>query len=188
MKKSKGKSSKKKIQPVATARKHWIVYILPTAFVIAGIILLNGEQVFFKGAGLLIMLFGFYRILAKANEKWHITDEHLVMEEGILPWSKKYQEVPVHDIYKTHAEAHPKLKRYFNVGNVKTRRRADDCSGLHHSFIAAPDEFTSHLQLMVQKLPSNNLNTLYELKEKGAISEHEYNLMKLGHVTQQHLS
>ena len=187
MKKSKKKRSKKNIQPVATAKKHWIVYILPSAFVIAGIVLLNGEQMFFRAAGLLVILFGFYRILSKANEKWHLTESHLIIEDGILPWSKKYQEVSVHDIYKTDSEAHPRLKR-FKVGKVKARRRADDCSGLHHSYIANPEQFSNQLQLMVQKLPSNNLNTLYELKEKGAISEHEYNLIRLGHITQQHLS
>lgn len=188
MSKAKPQSSKKDLKPVMTAKKHWIVYILPTVFVLAGLVLVLGDQPLLKAAGAAVSLFGLFLIMKKATEKWHITDQHLIMEEGLMPWAKKYHEVSVQDIYKTQTNANPRLNRLFNVGNVKARRRADNCLGFTHSFMANPEEFSSKLQMMVQKLPSNNLNTLYELKEKGAISEAQYNVMKLGHVTHQHLS
>ncbi len=183
----KKKNLKKDYRPVVTAKKHWIVYIFPTLFVIAGLILLNGEQPF-KLAGLAVTLFGFYQILSKASEKWHLTDQHLIIEKGILPGLKKQHEISVQDIYKTHSNK-TKLSKYFgDLGHITTRRRSDDCTGLNHSNIANPELFSRELQLRVQKLPSHNLNQVYELKEKGAISEKEYNLIKLGYVTQQHLS
>ena len=182
------KSPKKDLKPVMTAKKHWIVYVLPTVFVIAGLVIVTGEQSLVKAAGASLSLSGLFLILKRATQKWHLTDQHLIIEEGIMPWAKKYHEVSVHDIYKTQTEAHPRLKKLFNVGNVKARRRADSCLGLKHSFVANPEEFSNKLQTIVQKLPSNNLNTLYELKEKGAISETQYNVMKLGYVTHQHLS
>ncbi|WP_207425415.1 hypothetical protein [Pedobacter sp. SYSU D00535] len=182
------KSSKKTYQPVITAKKHWIVYLLPSLLVAAGVILVLNDAVAAKVAGAVALVLGFYQILKKSNEKWHLTDEHLVMEKGVLPWAKEFQEVSVTEIYKTHTHPHPKLKKFLNVGHVRTQRRADDCTGFHHSYIANPQEFSSQLQAMVHKSPASNLNTLYELKEKGAISEKEYNLIKLGHVTQQFLS
>ncbi|MFD2164175.1 hypothetical protein ACFSJU_17330 [Paradesertivirga mongoliensis] len=188
MSKTKQKAPKKDLRPVMTAKKHWIVYILPAAVVIAGLALVTGEHPIFKAAGAGLSLFGLVLILKRATEKWHLTDQHLIIEEGIMPWAKNYHEVSVHDIYKTQTDANPRLKKLFNVGTVKARRRADNCLGFKHSFVANPEEFSDKLQTIVQKLPSNNLNTLYELKEKGAISETQYNVMKLGHITHQHLS
>lgn len=189
MKKDKKKKAKKQNhQPVVTAKKHWIVYVVPTLIVCAGIVLFNNDTTFFKAAGFAVMLFGFYQILSKANEKWHLTDHHLVIEKGILPWAKKYEEVSVQDIYKTNTN-NTRLSKYFsNLGHLNTRRRADDCSGFSHSNIADPELFSKALELRVQSLPSHSLNQVYELKEKGAISEKEYNLIRLGHITQQHLS
>lgn len=188
MSKAKQKSPKKDLKPLITAKKHWIVYVLPAVLVMAGLVLAIGEQPLFKAAGASLSLFGLFLILKRATEKWHLTDQHLIMEEGIMPWTKKYHEVSVHDIYKTQTDSTPRLKKLFNVGSVKARRRADNCLGFKHSFVANPEEFSNKLQTIVQKLPSNDLNTLYELKEKGAISETQYNVMKLGYVTHQHLS
>jgi hypothetical protein len=188
MSKTKQKTTKRDLKPVITAKKHWIVYVLPTVLVVAGLVLATGEETVMKAAGAAISLFGLVLILKRATEKWHLTDRHLVIEEGIMPWAKKYHEVSVHDIYKTHTDANPRLKKLFNVGNVTARRRADNCLGFKHSFVANPEEFSNKLQTIVQKLPSNDLNTLYELKEKGAISESQYNVMKLGYITHQHLS
>lgn len=180
-------ASKKNYQPIAIAKKHWIIYILPFLFIIAGIVFLNNDQLFFKIAGSAAVFAGLFYSLRKANEKWLLTEEHLVIQKGILPAFRKYQEVPVHEIYKTYTET-GKLGRFVNLASINTRRRADNCTGLRHSNIANADEFTNELQLMVQKLPSHGLNQVYELKEKGAISESEYNLIKLGHVTRQYLS
>lgn len=188
MSKTKQKSSKKDLKPMMTSKKHWIVYVLPTVLVIAGLVFVIGEQPIFKAAGAAVSLLGLFLILKKATEKWHLTDQYLIIEEGIMPWAKKYQEVSVHDIYKTQTDANPRLKKLFNLGNVKARRRVDNCLGFKHYFMANPEEFSNKLQAIVQKLPTHNLNTLYELKEKGAISETQYNVMKLGYVTHQHLS
>jgi len=185
MKQEASKSTKKNYQPVATAKKHWIIYVVPSLIVMAGIVFLNNEQQFFKGAGLLLILSGFYYILKKANEKWLLTDQHLVIKKGIFP--KKYQEVPVQDIYKTNTQT-GKLSRFLNIATLNTRRRADNCSGLVNSNIANAEKFLNELQLIVQRHPSNNLNNVYALKESGAISEQEYNIIRLGYITQQHLS
>lgn len=188
MSKTKQKAPKKDLRPVMTAKKHWIVYVLPAALVIAGLVLVLGEQPLFKAAGASLSLSGLFLVLKRGTEKWHLTEQHLIIEEGIMPWAKNYHEVSVYDIYKTQTDANPRLKKLFNVGTVKARRRADNCLGFKHSFVANPEEFSNKLQTIVQKLPSNNLNTLYELKEKGVISESQYNVMKLGHITHQHLS
>lgn len=183
----KNKKTNKKQTPLATAKKHWIVYVLPSLFVLAGLILLNNQAAAFKGAGLLVVLLGFSLILKKANEKWHLTDNHLIIEKGVLPWAKKYMEVPVADIYKTDFTP-GKLSRFFKLGNINTRRRSEECTGFSSAFIANPDRFSGHVQLLVQKQPEHSLNQLFELKEKGMISEHEFNIIKLGHVTSRHLS
>lgn len=176
----------KKITLLTTAGKHPIVYIVPLIFTLAGIFLIGFEELSFKGAGLLLALAGIYHILKKASVKWHLTPDHLYIETGVWPWSKSFTEIPVYDIYKSSTKI-DFLGRVFNIGTVKAKRRFDDCSGFSHSNIANPEEFTKHLELLVQKLPSHGLNNLYELREKGMISEHEYNIVRLGHITKQFL-
>ncbi|PWG79814.1 hypothetical protein [Pararcticibacter amylolyticus] len=186
-------------EPIATAKKHWIVYVVPSLLVFSGAILLSNGTVSLKTLGAALALAGVGLAVKRANEKWHLTENHLVMETGILPWFKNYIEVPVKDIYKTdfntvkidYKTSFRKigLKRHFNsIGNISTKRRDMQCRGFSASYIAHPEIFTRKMQLHVQKQPEHSLNQLFELKEKGAISEHEFNIMKLGHITKIHLS
>jgi len=188
MSKKQEKTQTYRPEPTITAKKHWIVYAVPAAVTTAGLFLLASQETNIKSLGVGLVVAGLAWAISKASEKWHLTDQHLIMEKGILPWAKKKHEIAVHDIYKSSAEGH-KLSKYFRLGHIRTRRRADDCTGFSHSFITNHEEFSSAIEKRVKKHQSaNSLNQVYELKEKGAISAHEYNLIKLGHVTQQFLS
>jgi hypothetical protein len=174
-------------EPTITAKKHWIAYAIPSVIATAGFVLLTNQDSALKGLGAVVAVTGLIWAINKASEKLHLTDQHLILEKG-LPWSKKKQEIHVHEIYKTSTEHH-KLSKYFRMGHIRTRRRADDCSGFNHAFMSNHEEFSRAIQKRIQKHDSaHNLNQVFELKEKGAISAHEYNLIKLGHVTQQFLS
>jgi len=188
MSKKQEKSPVRHPEPTITAKKHWIVYAVPAALILAGVVLVSNEDSTIKGIGAVLAVAGLIWAISKANEKWHLTDQHLVMEKGVLPWSKQKHEISVHDIYKASSEHH-KLNKYFRMGHIRTRRRADDCSGFSHSFITNHEEFSKAIEHRVKKHDSaHSLNQVYELKEKGAISSKEYELIKLGHVTQQFLS
>lgn len=173
--------------PLATAKKHWIVYIAPTLITIAGLALMASNNVTYEGSGAFLALVGLGWILKKANEKWYLTESHLVMEKGILPWSKKSVEVPVKELYKTEYEP-VRIKKPLPMGTISTRRRADNCAGFRSSFMAYPERFSQQVEYHLKRQPEHSLNQLFELKEKGAISEHEFNIMKLGHVTKMYLS
>ncbi|WP_207533079.1 hypothetical protein [Desertivirga arenae] len=186
MSKKQEKAEVRRPEPTITAQKHWIVYSAPAGLIAAGLILFLQDDTTFKIFGGVIAAAGLIWAISKANEKWHLTDQHLVMEKGVF--SKKKHEISVHDIYQASAEHH-KLSKYFRMGNVRTRRRADECSGFNHSFITNHEEFSKAIEHRVKKhATAHSLNQVYELKEKGAISSKEYDLIKLGHVTQQFLS
>ncbi len=171
---------------LVTAKKHWIVYIIPLLFTVAGITLIGFEEITFKSSGFLLTGLSVYHILKKASVRWHLTNDHVYIETGAWPWSKSYTEIPVYDIYKSSANVHF-FGKVLNIGTIKAERRVENCPGFIHYNISNPEEFTKHLNLLVKKLSAHNLNNLYELREKGMISEHEYNIIKLGYITKQYL-
>jgi hypothetical protein len=172
--------------PIATAKKHWVVYLLPLILIAAGVSLLYMSEILPKVLGTIMILGGAFRMIQIASVKWHLTEDHLFIESGIGR-GKKYQQVPVYDIYKSSTST-TKVGRVFNFGTVVAKRRSEHCTGLRHSIVSNPKQFHSHIHTLVQKSPAKDLNQIYELREKGLISESEYNVMKLGYITQHHLS
>lgn len=172
--------------PIATAKKHWVVYILPLLLIACGTALLYMSELLPKILGTVMIIGGVIRIVQIAAVKWHLTEEHLFIESG-MGKRKKFQQVPVYDIYRSSASTN-RVGKVFNFGTITAKRRSEHCTGLRHSIISNPKQFHSHIHSLVQKSPAKDLNHIYELKEKGIISESEYNLMKLGYVTKHHLS
>ncbi|WP_423148435.1 hypothetical protein [Rubrolithibacter danxiaensis] len=173
--------------PLVTAKKHWIVYVLPLLFTFSGFVFLSQGSIFAKVTGLVIIFFSLRYILRKASVKLHLTHDHLFIETGVLPWFKKYYEIPLFDVYKTSASIN-RIGRFLNNGTVSARNREDHTDIVSHINIANPQDFANQVNMLVQKLPVHDLNKLYELKERGAISEHEYNIMKLGFITHKYLA
>ena len=132
MSKKQEKTQTRLPEPTITAKKHWIIYTAPAVLIAGGLILFGQADTALKGFGAVLAVAGLIWAISKANEKWHLTDQHLVMEKGLF--SKQKHEIAVQDIYKASSEQH-KLNKYFRMGHVRTRRRADDCSGFSHTFI-----------------------------------------------------
>ena len=183
-------NSKKSIQkeianPIATAKKHWVVYILPVLLIISGTFLLNADSMMARVAGGVIVLAALIRIIQVSNTRWHLTENNLFIQSGVF--RKKYEQVPVFDLYKSDASS-TKIGKALNFGSITARRRSDHCTGLRHSIVANPKQFSSHIESVVRKSPAHELNKIYGLKEKCVISENEYNIMRLGFITREHLS
>jgi hypothetical protein len=172
--------------PIATAKKHWVVYILPLLLIASGIALLGSNEISIKVTGGILILGSLLRAIQIAGEKWHLTKDHLFIERGMGP-KKTYQKVPVTDLYRSSTSTN-KIGRALNFGSVTAKRRSDHCSGLRHSIISNPKQFHLHINALVQNSPAKDLNKFYELKEHGIITDNEYNIIKLGYITNHHLS
>lgn len=177
----------KHARPVITAKKHWIVYLFPLSVIAAGIALFLMPQLIAKIISAALLLMGFILLIKKLSFKWHVTTEHIFVESGFGFTRKKYQQMPVFDVYKSSASVNT-IGRILNFGTITTTQRENGDSMISHTNISNAKEISEYLNRYVKTLPTHPLNQVYELKEKGIISEQEYNLVKMGHITKQYLA
>jgi len=169
---------------IAFARKHWIVYIIPVLFLGAGFYFLAQTEITGRILGLLLAITAILRIVQVTTVKWYLTQDVLIVREG-WPWAKKYHSIPVFDLYQSTA-APGKFSRLFDTSTLSAKGRELPRS-VQHINITDAKSFCEQVDKVVKKSPAHSLNNAFALKEKGALSEAEYELMKLGVITQKYL-
>ncbi|HEY1025068.1 MAG TPA: hypothetical protein VGE26_07885 [Sphingobacteriaceae bacterium] len=173
-------------EAIAYAKKHWIVYLFPVVFLAAGLYFITQDDTNSRLIGAVIALPALLRIVQASMVKWYLTPEYVVVQKG-WPWSKKYEHIPVFELYKTDAD-NGKFSKFFNLGTLSAKGRENYTDQVKHINISNATAFSNEVTRVVQSSPAHPLNNAFELKEKGAISKEEYDLMKLGVMTHRYLA
>ena len=196
---------KKNEKVVLTIRKHWFVLLKPMLWtVILIIIALAGSNsefgnFFLIGAGLTIAWF-IYWILDRNTNLWAVTNLRVIDEYGVF--SNNSKETPLEKI-NNDAYRQPLLGRIFNYGHVQIQSAAESGSTLH-KMVESPkklkDTITQYQEIYKQEQIkeqaqslanalggqksfggadiSEELTKLHDLKEKGIITEDDFQKRK----------
>jgi len=196
---------KKNEKVVLTIRKHWFVLLKPMLWtVILIIIALAGSNsefgnFFLIGAGLTIAWF-IYWILDRNTNLWAVTNLRVIDEYGVF--SNNSKETPLEKINNV-SYRQPLLGRIFNYGNVQIQSAAESGSTLH-KMVESPkklkDTITQYQEIYKQEQIkeqaqslanalggqksfgsadiSEELTKLHDLKEKGIITEDDFQKRK----------
>ncbi len=196
---------KKKEKVALIIRKHWFVLLKPILITLLLLILSFAaygseyENYFFVLAGLTILWF-IYRILDRRNNLWTVTNLRIIDEYGVF--SNNSKETPLDKINNV-SFRQPFLGRIFNYGNVQIQSAAELGSTII-KMVESPrelkDTITQYQELYKQeqiKRQSLNLANavgkqktsrkidiseelikLHDLKEKGIITEEDFQKRK----------
>jgi len=196
---------KKNEKVVLTIRKHWFVLLKPMLWtVILIIIALAGSNsefgnFFLIGAGLTIAWF-IYWILDRNTNLWAVTNLRVIDEYGVF--SNNSKETPLEKI-NNDSYRQPLLGRIFNYGHVQIQSAAESGSTLH-KMVESPkklkDTITQYQEIYKQEQIkeqaqslanalggqksfggadiSEELTKLHDLKEKGIITEDDFQKRK----------
>jgi len=192
---------KKNEKVILTIRKHWFVLLKPILLtLILLIVAMAGynsefENFFLIGAGLTVVWF-IYRILDRNANLWAVTNLRIIDEYGVF--SNNSKETPLDKINNI-SYRQPLLGRMFNYGDVQIQSAAESGSTMH-KMIERPkvlkDTITQYqerykqeqIKEQVQSLAnvvggqkpsvgvdiSEELTKLHDLKEKGIITEDDF--------------
>lgn len=169
---------------LSTAKKHWIVYLFPIGFILLGLILLSVQGFAYHLLGAFFIFGSLTRIIQVSTVKWVLTPEYLFVREG-WPWAKQYQQIPVFDLYRIEDQK-GKFSRFFNVSTLTTADR-EFAKAVSHINISNASQFTSEVTKVLNRTNVSTLNKAMDLKEQGALTAEEFNVLKLGVMTQRHL-
>mgnify|MGYP001154089634 FL=1 len=196
---------KKNEKVVLTIRKHWFVLLKPMLWtVILIIIALAGSNsefgnFFLIGAGITIAWF-IYWILDRNTNLWAVTNLRVIDEYGVF--SNNSKETPLEKINNV-SYRQPLLGRIFNYGHVQIQSAAESGSTLH-KMVESPkklkDTITQYQEIYKQEQIkeqaqslanalggqksfgsadiSEELTKLHDLKEKGIITEDDFQKRK----------
>ncbi|MCD6597847.1 MAG: PH domain-containing protein [Bacteroidales bacterium] len=192
---------KKKEKVILTIRKHWFVLLKPILLTLILLIVAmagyNSEfgNFFLIGAGLTVVWF-IYRILDRNTNLWAVTNLRIIDEYGVF--SNNSKETPLDKINNI-SYRQPLLGRMFNYGDVQIQSAAESGSTIH-KMVERPkvlkDTITQYqerykqeqIKEQAQSLAnavggqkpsvgvdiSEELTKLHDLKEKGIITEDDF--------------
>lgn len=189
---------------LAYSKKHWFASILPAFLVFLGIAWILSFKIFNIILGLLLLFYAGTRLLANRQTSWMLTNDLLIIKSGFLPWRRVYYEIPKEDIYEayfTQGIAGSMLK----FATIVVRRNDGSASYFSESKMADFEEMIGRINDVVVKLKKSNqhivantgeivselkrqnanaqliadeLYKLSALKEKGLITDEEFNAQK----------
>lgn len=192
---------KKNEKVILTIRKHWFVLLKPILLTLILLIVAmagyNSEfgNFFLIGAGLTVVWF-IYRILDRNTNLWAVTNLRIIDEYGVF--SNNSKETPLDKINNI-SYRQPLLGRMFNYGDVQIQSAAESGSTTH-KMVERPkvlkDTITQYQERYKQKQIkeqaqslanavggqktsvgvdiSEELTKLHDLKEKGIITEDDF--------------
>ncbi len=188
-----------------TTRPHWFTLIIPFLITVAGVLVGLIIEKNFKGSyGFIIILFFFcyaiYKIIQRNNNIWVVTNLRVIDEHGVL--SSNSKESPLDKINNvTYKQTF--WGKIFGFGNIQIQTAAEIGSTTYHS-VERPKELKDTITQMQEEYKENQikkqaaelanamaagkqdnkpglsaeLEKLFELKEKGILTEEEYNQQK----------
>lgn len=195
---------KKDEKVILEIRQHWFVLVAPTIIFLIGIIL-GSSLMFIKWAlGLLILLifisYFIYKVFQRKNNLWIVTNLRVVDEYGVF--SNNAKESPL-DKLNNVSYNQSFFGKIFGYGNVQIQTAAEIGSTTYYivehpkllkDTITNAQEEYKHNQIMEQATELANaispvrqtnkidiateLERLFELKQKGILTEEEFNAHK----------
>ena len=194
---------KKNEKVVLTIRKHWFVLLKPILWTLVLLIVAAAAAAYnsefgnflFIGAGLTIIWL-IYRIFDRNTNLWAVTNLRVIDEYGVF--SNNSKETPLDKINNV-SYRQPLLGRIFNYGHVQIQSAAESGSTIH-KMVERPkdlkDTITQYqerykqeqIKEQAQSLAnavggqkpsvgidvSEELTKLHDLKEKGIITEEDF--------------
>jgi len=186
---------------VLVIRPHWLVLFLPSLYVVVGIIagILIGSYGYF--IPLVLLCYLGYKIVQRNNNLWAVTNLRVIDEDGVLSHNSK--ESPLDKINNvTYKQSF--WGRIFGYGNVQIQTAAEVGSTTYFT-IEKPKELkdtitemqeeykksqiTAQAQELANAISSGTqrqfksdvaaeIEKLFELKQKGILTEAEFNARK----------
>jgi uncharacterized membrane protein YdbT with pleckstrin-like domain len=195
---------KKDEKAVLEIRQHWFVMVAPSFLSLIGIILgsiLIGYSVVFGISIILIVICYFiYKVIQRRNNLWIVTNLRVIDEYGVF--SNNAKESPL-DKLNNVSYNQSFFGKIFEYGNVQIQTAAEIGSTTYHMVehpkklkdtITNEQEEYKHGQIMKQAAEFANaisperqtnkidvateLERLFELKQKGILTEEEFNARK----------
>jgi len=192
---------KKDEKVVLLIRPHWLVLVVPSLFAVVGIVV----GILIGTYGLLIpivpILYLWYKIIERNNNLWAVTNLRVIDEDGVF--SNNSKESPLDKINNvTYNQSF--WGRMFGFGNVQIQTAAEIGATTYYT-IEKPKELKdaitqmqeeykkSLIRAQAQELASaissgskrqpkkdvaNEIEKLFELKQKGILTEAEFNTRK----------
>jgi uncharacterized membrane protein YdbT with pleckstrin-like domain len=182
-------------------KKHWFVIVGPIFWTLILLLIYysSDSDFFLIGAGLTFIWF-FYKILVRNSNLWIVTNLRVIDEYGVF--SNNSKETPVDKINNVSFKQ-PLLGRVFNYGHVQIQSAAESGSTVH-KMVESPkllkDTITECQELykqeqieeqakslanaVIEKKRENStdiseeLTKLFNLKEKGIITEEDFQKRK----------
>jgi uncharacterized membrane protein YdbT with pleckstrin-like domain len=192
---------KKDENVVLVIRPHWLILVWPVILTVAGVIL----GIYLGGYGYIIPLvltcYLLVKIIQRQNNLWVVTNLRIIDEDGLFSVNSK--ESPLDKINNvTYNQS--LWGRIFDYGNVQIQTAAEIGSTTYYTvekpkklkdtittmqeeykrsqILSQAKEFASAISSGSPKQSKNDiaaeLEKLYELKQKGILSEEEFNLGK----------
>ncbi len=181
---------------------HWFTMVLPiiiTAVGVIGGILLASVSPFFIILPVIVLLYFLFKILQRSNNIWVVTNLRVIDEEGVL--SNNSKESPLDKINNiTYNQTF--WGKIFGYGNVQIQTAAE-IGSTNYSMVSSPKRLKDTITQMQEEykdfqikrqasemanammnskqnqidIPSE-LERLFDLMQKGAITEEEFNTRK----------
>lgn len=192
---------KKDENVVLVIRPHWLIIVWPATETVIGIML----GIYLGGYGYLIPLalicYLLFKIIQRNNNLWAVTNLRIIDEDGVFSINSK--ESPLDKINNvTYNQS--VWGRIFDYGNVqiqtaaeigattyymveKPKKLKDTITTMQEEYkrsqiLSQTKEFSSAISSGSQKQSRSDIATelekLYELKQKGILSEEEFNMGK----------
>ena len=192
---------KKDENVVLVIRPHWLIIVWPAIETVIGIML----GIYLGGYGYLIPLalicYLLFKIIQRNNNLWAVTNLRIIDEDGVFSVNSK--ESPLDKINNvTYNQS--LWGRIFNFGNVQIQTAAEIGSTTYYmvekpkklkdtittmqeeykksQILSQAKEFASAISSGSQKQSKSDIATelekLFELKQKGILSEEEFNIGK----------
>jgi uncharacterized membrane protein YdbT with pleckstrin-like domain len=196
---------KKDEKVILEIRQHWFVLVAPTIILLIGIILgslliVNTVVVFGILIILIVICYFIYKVFQRKNNLWIVTNLRVIDEYGVF--SNNAKESPL-DKLNNVSYNQSFFGKIFGYGNVQIQTAAEIGSTTYHMVehpkklkdtITNAQEEYKHSQIMEQAAEFANaisperqtnkidiateLERLFELKQKGILTEEEYNARK----------
>lgn len=174
-------------------KKNWSAYLIPGILILLGLTFLK-QNTFFMIIGILLIVYNAIRVISLMKVKWTLSEGNVFIEGGFLPWAKTEFQVPVFDIYECIYNTNL-FSHIVKSGNLNLRRTEGVTSQLTVTSMTNAKEFSAQVNSMVHtyKGKKNNVYVnnstpstsaseeivkINDLKNKGLISESEYQIMK----------
>lgn len=192
---------------LAVSNKHWLASVLPAILTFLSIIWILSFDLLNAIMGIALLFYSGTWFLSNRNTSWVLTNDLLIIKSGFLPWKKIYYEIPKEDIYEAYfsqgvagsligyatlvVRRNDGLSSFFTftkmtnkeeiVGNINTL--VGKLKKQQEHIVANTGEVVKELKKQNNQSFQNysvadELYKLSTLREKGLITEEEFNSQK----------